>query len=78
MAQTDTIELLWDFRGPDAEAFAQHHAQHLREFVQAEGRLADCGHRVINEVYAIAFVRIPAAELLFYRDRLKPQRGVYV
>jgi len=30
------IKLLWDFRGPDAKATAEHHTIHLKEFATLE------------------------------------------
>jgi len=78
MAVTDTIELIWDFRGPDAASFAKHHAKHLQEFMAAEKRSISSGFRVIDDNYALAYIQVPATDLLFYRDRLKPQRGNYV
>ena len=29
------LKLIWDFRGPDAKHIAEHHAIHLREYVES-------------------------------------------
>ena len=35
--QNRKIKLIWDFRGPDAQATAEHHTIHLRFFCMEPG-----------------------------------------
>lgn len=70
------IKLIWDFRGPDAEGIAKHHAIHLREFADREKILSeDIGHTPITDVYSTAHMVVNENDMLPVRDALRPHRG---
>lgn len=72
------VELIWEFRGPNAKATAGHHLIHLEEFAKAEGLDASMMEQVEQSphfVQAIWAVDLQHVEDL--RNRLKPHRGRY-
>ena len=70
------IKLIWDFRGPASEQTAKHHDIHLKEFLDKENySLKISGYESINEMYAIAFVVVEEADMLTFRDALRPHRA---
>lgn len=70
------IKLIWDFRGPAAEKTAEHHEQHLKEFIRMEKTALDItGHQHFNEVHSAAYMVVNEDELISVRDALKPHRG---
>ena len=70
------IKLIWDFRGPAAAKTAEHHEQHLKEYIAIEKLdLNITGHEHINEVYSCAFMVVHEAQMIALRDALKPHRG---
>ena len=70
------IKLIWDFRGPASEQTAKHHDIHLKEFLDKEKySLKISGFEPINEMYAIAFVVVEEADMLTFRDALRPHRA---
>lgn len=70
------IKLIWDFRGPDAEKTAQHHAIHLSDFVKKESlELNITGHTEISTVHAIAYMVVEEVKMLQIRDALLPHRA---
>ena len=72
------IQLIWEFRGPDAEKTAEHHAVHLNEYVEKQDYvLKVVDSEAINESYAVATMVILEKDMLEFRDTLKPQRAVY-
>lgn len=73
------IRLLWDFRGPDANETAKHHAIHLKEF--AENRklpYLEVSTIVQNPYFTCAYIIIYESELSIYKDALKPDRGTVI
>ena len=60
------IQLIWDFRGPDALKTAEHQEIHLKEFIKRE-----------NWNIAIAYIVVSTEQMRSLRDVLKPHRGVY-
>lgn len=71
------IKLIWDFRGPDSKAFAEHHVVHLREFAQKEDLAlteADCFQ--LGDKHWAAGLVVIESEMIKVRDALKPHRGV--
>lgn len=74
------IKLIWDFRGTAAAKTAEHHEVHLKEFIASEKLPINItGHKIIDEMYAIAFMVVPEDKMIAVRDALKPHRGeVYV
>ena len=72
----ELIKLIWDFRGPNAEKIAQHHAIHLREFAQAEDlKNSLCDTEPITEMHHIAYLVVEKSLMNELRERLKPHRG---
>lgn len=72
------IQLIWDFRGPDATKTAEHQAIHLREFVAREQwTIQIIDYKPINDLYAIAYMVVNQEQMRALRDVLKPHRGVY-
>ena len=72
----ERIKLIWDFRGPNAEPIATHHAKHLQEFAEAEG-LQDtiCDTEKVNDLHYIAYLVVAKNMMDELRIRLKPNRG---
>ncbi|MBP6072863.1 MAG: hypothetical protein KA488_06090 [Flavobacterium sp.] len=70
------IKLIWDFRGPAAQKTAEHHDIHLKEFLTTENYpLKITGFEVVNEMYAIAYLVVEEADMITFRDALRPHRG---
>jgi hypothetical protein len=70
------IKLIWDFRGPAAHKTAEHHDMHLKEFLTTENYpLKITGFEVVNEMYAIAYLVVEEADMINFRDALRPHRG---
>lgn len=76
MPETKKLKLIWDFRGPDANITARHHAAHLKDFIRL--------HRLSMEIvsveeltsgHSIASMVVTDAEMPAVRDALKPHRG---
>lgn len=71
------IKLIWDFRGPDAQRMAEHHAIHLKDFIRTK-KLNDfdiTGVDQINKMHSLAYWVVPESEMITYRDILKPHRA---
>ena len=73
---SEKIRMIWDFRGPQAEGTARHHAIHLNEFAQKES-IEHFGHgsEVLNEMHSIAYLIIDRKDMIPVRDALKPNRA---
>ncbi len=70
------IKLIWDFRGPAAAKTAEHHDEHIKEFLEAEKySLNITGFEILNEMYAIAYLVVEEKDMITFRDILKPHRG---
>ena len=74
------IKLIWDFRGPASAKTAEHHEIHLIEFIVAKKLpLNITGYKIIDDMYAIAFMVVTDENMIVVRDALKPHRGeIYV
>lgn len=73
---TKKIKLIWDFRGPAAARTAEHHVIHLNEFLEKrQYSLRITNHKVIDEMYALAYVVVEEADMITFRDLLRPHRG---
>lgn len=74
------IKLIWDFRGPASAKTAEHHEIHLKEYITAEKLpLNITGVKIIDDMYAIAFMVVNDENMLQVRDALRPHRGeIYV
>lgn len=72
----EKIKLLWDFRGPNANKIAQHHAIHLKEYIAIEKlENTTASVEVVSEIYAIAYIITNKEYLDTLRKALKPHRG---
>ena len=70
------LKLIWDFRGPDAESIAQHHAIHLKEYIREEKlKLNITGFERAEDKHCIAYMVVYREEFKEVRDALKPHRG---
>lgn len=70
------LKLIWDFKGPDAERIAEHHAIHLKEFIQSNDiSLNITGFEPILNEHWIAFLVVKESQMIMVRDALKPHRG---
>ncbi|MBJ7880543.1 hypothetical protein [Gelidibacter salicanalis] len=70
------LKLIWDFKGPDGLKIAEHHAIHLKEFVEIEKyENLLTGFEALNDFHAIAFLVVPEDQMKLLRDALKPHRG---
>lgn len=72
----DRIKLIWDFRGPNAEPIARHHAKHLEEFARSQ-TLGEthCGVEMLTPMHHTAFLIAEKRHLDILREKLKPHRG---
>jgi hypothetical protein len=76
MSEEKKLKLIWDFRGPDAEATARHHAIHLKEFRNSHDLQMDfSGSEKLSEAHAIAYLVVTEKEMPAVRDALRPHRG---
>lgn len=68
--------MIWDFRGPDAEGIARHHAIHLKEFAEKENITSeDIGHTPVSDMYCLAYMVVEEKDMIPVRDALRPHRG---
>lgn len=70
------LKLIWDFKGPNGVKTAEHHAIHLKEFIEAE-HYEDLisGFETLNEFHGIAYLIVSEDQMKPLRDALKPHRG---
>lgn len=70
------VKLIWDFRGPDGERTAEHHALHLKEYIKTNNiKLNITGFESISKNHSLAYMVIYEDELQKARQTLKPHRG---
>jgi hypothetical protein len=70
------IKLLWDFRGPDAQEVARHHAVHLSDFIKKEKLSLDIsGYEALSAMHSVAFMVVEESRMIQIRDALLPHRG---
>ena len=70
------IKLIWDFRGPSSTKTAEHHEIHLKEYITSEKLSPNItGTKILDEMYAIAFMVVTDETMIQVRDALKPHRG---
>jgi hypothetical protein len=73
---SERIKLIWDFRGPNAEPIAKHHAIHLGEFAQTEKLINTIhGSEHISGMHYIAYLVVDHEHMNALRESLKPNRG---
>ena len=69
--------MIWDFRGPEAEKTAEHHAIHLREFSEREKLpFLKAGTERESDFHSLAFITVSEEHMITFRDALIPQRAV--
>ncbi|MDA0974095.1 MAG: hypothetical protein O2867_10230 [Bacteroidetes bacterium] len=74
----ERIRMIWDFRGPDAELTAAHHARHLKEFCDKEAITHyGHGHQLEQGQHYTAYVIIDKGDMIPVRDALRPVRATY-
>ena len=70
------LKLIWDFRGPDAERTAQHHAIHLKEYLLNNDISPNItGSEAVASHHHIAYLVVEERLMPQVRDALKPHRG---
>ena len=70
------IKLIWDFRGEAATKTAEHHLIHLNEYLENEKIILEkTGFEILNEMHAIAYLVVEEADMIVFRDALRPHRG---
>ncbi|RZJ34677.1 MAG: hypothetical protein EOO51_08755 [Flavobacterium sp.] len=70
------IKLIWDFRGPASGKTAEHHEEHLKEYIAMEKLPMEItGYEIYGEMHAVAFMVVDEANMPVVRDALKPHRG---
>ncbi len=73
---TERVKLIWDFRGPNAQPIAIHHAKHLAEFAETENLQNTLfGNEEITAMHHIAFLIVEKDMMNTLRETLKPTRG---
>ena len=72
----ERVKLIWDFRGPNAQHIAIHHAKHLAEFAEAKNlQHSFCGNEEITPMHHTAFLVTEKKLMNTLRETLKPTRG---
>lgn len=70
------IKLIWDFKGEDAKAIAEHHQLHLEEFGLKEHLpILSSGVEELNSIHFIAFLIVNETQVIIVRDALLPHRA---
>lgn len=76
MTETKKLKLIWDFKGPDANITARHHAAHLKDFIKMNQLSMEIVNvEKLNPGHSIAFMVVTEPEMPAVRDALKPHRG---
>ena len=76
MPDTRNLKLIWDFKGPDADRTATHHAIHLQEYSETNDlHQKISGSEKLSEMHSIAYLVVSETEMPKVRDALKPHRG---
>ena len=73
---SETIKLIWDFKGTTAQKIAEHHAKHLNEYcIINQTKYNITGVEILNEMHSMAYMVVDRNEMISVRDSLKPQRA---
>lgn len=73
------IQLIWDFRGNDAQGIAEHHARHLLEFARREQlSIQRTGAEQLSEWHWMAWMVVEEEDVPALRKALNPSRGLAV
>ena len=76
MTQDRKIKLIWDFKGPDANITARHHAAHLKDFIKSNQLSMEIVKvEELSPAHSIAYMVVTDAEMPAVRDALMPHRG---
>lgn len=81
MSDSRAIQLIWDFRGPEASHTAEHYQKHLEEFLASySNRSAHNQVAVIQnqEFWYSCTLSIEESQLETLKSALRPHRGVYL
>ncbi|WP_424494715.1 hypothetical protein [Salinimicrobium sp. GXAS 041] len=72
----ELLKLIWDFKGPEGKRTAEHHAIHLKEYIQQEKIFSPkVGAEELSEMHHIAYMVVSRSTMPKVRDELKPHRG---
>ena len=70
------IKLIWDFKGAESFKIAEHHCVHLKEFAQIDKlNFYEINSKKISEMHSLAYIVVDEADMIIFRDALKPHRG---
>lgn len=70
------VKLVWKFFGVDASRTAEHHLQHLNEYIQKEDiDVLEKSTQLINDVSAISYIIVLDEFVEKLRRDLKPHQG---
>jgi len=73
------IKLIWDFKGNDAKAIAEHHQLHLQEFgLKEKLPILAVGIEALHPTHFIAFLIVYESQVILVRDALLPNRAEIV
>ncbi|MDA0380247.1 MAG: hypothetical protein O3A09_03295 [Bacteroidetes bacterium] len=81
MSPLKSIQLFWDFRGPDAQHTSKHFEQHLLQFLKtyADRKELNCVEIIQNqEFWYSCSLTIEEPQLSALKTTLKPHRGIYL
>lgn len=76
MNQERKLKLIWDFKGPDANITARHHAAHLKDFIKLNNLSLNIVRvEELSPAHSIAYLVVTDSEMPPVRNALKPHRG---
>lgn len=81
MNATKAIQLIWDFRGPEAQRTAAHYKQHLLEFLEGYAdrcAMNEVGMKENQEFWHSCTLVIDPEQLSSLKHKLKPHRAIYL
>jgi hypothetical protein len=81
MSHSKSIQLFWDFRGPDAQHTSKHFEQHLLEFLKTFSDRKEINSIEVIQNQALWYscsLIIEEAQLASLKTTLKPHRGIYL
>ncbi|MDX2053162.1 MAG: hypothetical protein SFV15_12265 [Polyangiaceae bacterium] len=74
---TESIRLIWDFRGRTAEGTARHQSRHLAEFAVREHlATGGTGAEAVTEIHWIAWMLVAPSDVERLRQVLRPHRAL--
>lgn len=73
------IKVIWDFYGDKAQKTAEHHLEHLREFMQKNAlELLDSGIGSAADFHVMVYLTVHESDVKTVRDAVKPERAFVV